>query len=327
MGDRPEIEVRYYTGVNLRDLRYIVAVAETRHFGRAAGRCFVSQPTLSGQIKKLEEELGVTIFERTNRSVEVTPVGETILAHARLVLEQADAIDQVARAHQDPLAGPLRIGAIPTLSPYLMPLVLVPLKRAYPNLRLVLSEEITESLIGRLQRHEIDAALLATPVEEPDLAALPLFDEPFWLAHPRRHPLYDKDDISARDLESLDLLLLADGHCLTDQVMHLCHLSERPGQGEMADLRAASLETLLQLVGAGFGCTLVPALAIRGGWMTDSGIIARPLELPLASRRISLVYRRSFPRIAALNAFAQVIREHLPNTVKPIAPRPTPGPA
>jgi LysR family hydrogen peroxide-inducible transcriptional activator len=302
--------------VNLRDLKYIVAVAETRHFGRAAERCFVSQPTLSGQIKKLEDELGVVIFERTNRSVDVTPVGESVLAHARLTLEQADAIEQVARAHQDPLAGPLRVGAIPTLSPYLMPLVLVPLKRAYPKLRLVLSEEITDSLLGRLHRHELDAALLATPAEDPDLDAIPLFDEPFWLAHPRNHPLYDKDEIDAEDLRSIDLLLLAEGHCLTHQVMEVCRLAERPSQGDMADLRAASLETLLQLVGAGFGCTLVPALAIRGGWMTDSGIVARQLSLPEAYRRISLVYRRSFPRKEALEAFAAVIRDQLPNTVR-----------
>lgn len=305
--------------MNLRDLKYIVAVAETRHFGRAAARCFVSQPTLSGQIKKLEDELGVVIFERTNRSVEVTPVGESILAHARLALEQASTIEQVARAHQDPMAGPLRIGAIPTLSPYLMPLILVPLKRAYPKLTLVLSEELTETLLGRLQRHELDAALLATPVEEPELDALPLFDEPFWLAHPRDHQLYEKDTITSADLESVDLLLLADGHCLTHQALDLCHLSERPTRGEMADLRAASLETLLQLVGAGFGCTLVPALAIRGGWMTDSGIIARPLALANAYRRVSLVFRRSFPRPAAITALAAVIREHLPNTVQPLS--------
>jgi LysR family hydrogen peroxide-inducible transcriptional activator len=312
---------RYYVHMNLRDLKYILAVAETRHFGRAADRCFVSQPTLSGQIKKLEDELGVVIFERTNRSVEVTTVGQTILTHARLAVEQADAIDQIARAHQDPLAGPLRIGAIPTLSPYLMPLVLVPLKRAYPKLRLVLSEEITDSLLARLHRHEIDAALLATAPEDADLEAQPLFDEPFWLAHPRNHPLYEKDEIEAADLESIDLLLLADGHCLAAQVMQICHLDERPTRGEMADLRAASLETLLQLVGAGFGCTLVPALTIRGGWMTDSGIIARPLTLlPQAHRRISLVYRRSFPRRAALDAFARVVRDHLPNTVRRIAP-------
>ena len=304
--------------MNLRDLKYILAVAETRHFGRAAERCFVSQPTLSGQVKKLEDELGVVIFERTNRSVEITPVGQSILAHARLALEQAQAIEQVARAQQDPMAGPLRIGAIPTLSPYLMPLILVPLKRTFPQLRLILSEEITDSLLGRLHRHELDAALLATPIEESDLDSIPLFDEPFWLAHPRKHPLYDKDEITAEDLEEIELLLLADGHCLTHQVMEVCHLAERPTHGEMADLRAASLETLLQLVGAGFGCTLVPALAIRGGWMTDSGIIARPLDLPDAYRHISLVFRRSFPRPAALDALAEVIRGHLPNTVRPV---------
>jgi LysR family hydrogen peroxide-inducible transcriptional activator len=302
--------------MNLRDLKYIVAVAECRHFGRAANRCFVSQPTLSGQIKKLEDHLGVTIFARTNRSVELTPIGTTIVERARLAIEQAEAIEQLARDHQDPLAGPLRIGAIPTLSPYLMPLILVPLRRLFPQMRLVLSEEITDSLMGRLHRHEIDAALLATPVEDPDLTSIPLFDEPFWLAHPRKHPLYDKDEISAKDLEAIDLLLLAEGHCLTHQVMEVCHMAERAQTGELADLRAASLETLLQLVGAGFGCTLVPALAIRGGWMTDSGIIARRLDLPDAGRRISLVFRRSFPRRRALEAFAGVVRDHLPNTVR-----------
>jgi len=306
--------------MNLRDLKYILAVAETRHFGRAAERCFVSQPTLSGQIKKLEDGLGVTIFERTNRSVEVTPIGETILTHARLALEQANAIEQVARAHQDPLAGPLRIGAIPTLSPYLMPLILVPLKRTYPQLKLVLFEELTDHLLSRLRNHDLDVALLATPTEDPDLESIPLFEEPFWLAHPRNHPIYDKDEITNRDLEEIELLLLSEGHCLTEQVMEICHLAERPQTGEMADVRAASLETLLQLVGAGFGCTLVPALAIRGGWMTDSGIIARRLELPDASRRISMVFRRSFPRRKAIRAFGNIVLQHLPNTVRPLEP-------
>jgi LysR family hydrogen peroxide-inducible transcriptional activator len=304
--------------MNLRDIKYILAVAETRHFGKAAERCFVSQPTLSGQIKKLEDQLGVVIFERTNRSVEVTPIGEEILTHARLLVEQADAIEQVARAHQDPLAGPLRVGAIPTLSPYLMPLVLVPLKRRCPQLKLVLFEETTEALLRRMDQHELDAALLATPTSNPDLDSIPLFDEPFWLAHPRNHPLYDKDDITQDDLESIDLLLLSEGHCLSQQVMEVCKMADRPRTGEMADLRAASLETLLQLVGAGFGCTLVPALAIRGSWMTDSGIIARRLELPDAKRRVSLVFRRSFPRRAALEAFAEVTLSQLPNTVKAV---------
>ncbi len=309
--------------MNLRDLKYLIAVAEARHFGKAAERCFVSQPTLSGQIKKLEDELGVTLFERTNRSVSITPIGTEIVSHAKLIMEQADAIQQLARAASDPLAGPLRVGAIPTISPYLMPLILVPLKRAYPQLRLVLSEEITETLLERLRAHQIDAALLATPVDEPDLAKVALFEEPFWLAHPVDHELYNKDEITRRDLNKIDLLLLADGHCLTDQAMEVCRMSEANRKGEMADLRAASLETLLQLVGAGFGCTLVPALAVRGSWMTDSGIIARKLDLNDAFRRVQLVYRKSFPRRAAVDALAQVIWENLPNTVSSLAPAAT----
>src|SRR3569832_2211042 len=251
--------------MNLRDLKYIIAVADTRHFGRAAARCFVSQPTLSGQIKKVEDELGVAIFERNNRAVEVTPVGKAILELARQVMEQADAIIQLARVHQDPLAGPLRVGVIPTLSPYLMPLILKPLRKQYPQMQLVLTEELTR-----------------------------------------------------RDLEGIDLLLLAEGHCLASQAMDLCRL-ERDEHSDMADLRAASLETLLQLEGAGFGCTLVPALAMRGAWAADTGIIATKLELPDAHRRVSLVFRQSFPRRDAVEAFAAVIVEHLPKTVQAAA--------
>jgi len=304
--------------MNLRDLKYLVAVADTRHFGKAAARCFVSQPTLSGQIKKLEDELGVTLFERTNRSVEITPAGGAILAHARLILEQADLIQQLARAQRDPLAGPLRIGVIPTLSPYLMPLILRPLKKQHPQLKLVLSEELTDTLLARLRNHEIDGALLATPVTEPDLEALALFDEPFWIAYPRKHPFYTRDRITLRDLRDEQLLLLSEGHCLADQAMEVCHLGERQAQGDMDDLRAASLETLIQLVGAGFGITLVPALAMRGSWTTDSGVVAQPLAVANAARRVALVFRRSFPRRAALQAFADVILDKLPNTVQVI---------
>ena len=302
--------------MNLRDLKYVIAVAETQHFGKAAARCFVSQPTLSGQIKKLEDELGVAIFERTNRSVNITPVGQEILAHARLLIEQADAIQQLAQAHQDPLAGPLRIGAIPTLSPYLMPLILAPLKKAYPQMKLVLSEELTDILLQRLHHHEIDAALLATVVDEQDFESIALFDEPFWVAYSRKHRFYHLDKISQRDLDSENLLLLAEGHCLAQQAMEACHISERQSQGDMADLRAASLETLIQLVAAGFGITLVPALAMRGSWTSGSGVVAQPLnKIPHASRRISLVFRRSFPRRPALHALQQTILEKLPNTV------------
>ena len=193
--------------MNIRDLKYIIAVAETRHFGKAAERCFVIQPTLSGQIKKLEEELGITIFERTRRSVEITPVGESILTHARQVMEQVDAIEQLALASRDPLAGPLRIGVIPTLSPYLMPLIMAPLQKQHPQMKLVLSEELTEVLLQRLQNHEIDAALLATPVENPALASMPLFDEPFWVAYPRKHDFYHREKVTLRDLDQEKLLL------------------------------------------------------------------------------------------------------------------------
>ena len=304
--------------MNLRDLKYIIAVAETKHFGKAAERCFVSQPTLSGQIKKLEDELGVAIFERTNRSVEITPVGQSILEHARLMMEQEDVITQLALAHKDPMAGALRIGAIPSLSPYLMPLILVPLKKQYPQMKMVLSEEMTDILLERLRNHEIDAALLATDVDEQDFNVWPLFDEPFWLAYPTKHRFYNKEKITRRDLDDADLLLLSEGHCLAKQAMDICHLKDRKEQGDMADLRASSLETLLQLVGTGFGTTIVPALAMRGSWTSGSGIVAQKLEFKGASRRISLVFRKSYPRQQALNAFAHVILENLPNTVQPI---------
>jgi len=302
--------------MNLRDLKYFVALADTRHFGHAAARSFVSQPTLSGQIRKLEQELGVALFERTTKSVALTPVGEALLPHARRSVEEADALAQHARAQRDPLAGPLRVGAIPTIAPYLVPVILAPLHRHHPGLKLVLSEEITPILLDRLRRHELDAILIATPVEDAELQMHPLFEEPFWLALPRKHPLVQKDAITRRDIETLDMLLLADGHCLAEQTMEICRMADRKDSGEHADLRAASLETLLQLVGAGMGATLVPALALRGAWMTDAGVIARPIKVPDAYRRVLLVWRKSFPRLPAVDALAEVITSNLPNTVR-----------
>lgn len=307
--------------MNLRDLKYMVAVAETNNFSKAAEQCFVSQPTLSGQIKKLEKELGVIIFERTNRSVEITAIGSEILVHARQMLEQANVITQLAQAQQDPLAGPLRVGAIPTLSPYLMPLILAELKKKHPQMQLVLSEEQTDTLLTRLHNHEIDVALLATSVDEPSLESVPLFDEPFWVAFPRKHGFYNKEKITRADIDKEKLLLLSEGHCLARQAMDVCHISERQNEGEMADLRAASLETLIQLVKAGYGITLIPALALAGSWASGSGVITHPLNIKNASRRVSLVFRSSFPRRAALNSFADIIRNRLPNTVKLIKHR------
>ncbi len=302
--------------MNLRDLQYLIAVAETQHFGKAAERCFVSQPTLSGQIKKLEQELGVDIFERSNRSVEITPAGEQILAHARLIMEQTDAIRQLAQSFQDPVAGPLRVGAIPTISPYLMPLILKPLQQKHPQMRLVISEEQTDTLLKRLHQHEIDAAILATEHSDHDLAFIPLYREPFWLAHPADHPFYTKEEITQQDLDASEMLLLAEGHCLAQQAMEVCHIKERQQHHDMANLRASSLETLLQLVAAGYGTTLVPALALTGSWVSGRGIITRELHLPNTWRQVSLYYRRSFPRGRALQALADTIKGNLPNTVR-----------
>jgi len=303
--------------MNLRDLSYVVAVAEEQHFGRAAERCHVSQPTLSGQLRKLEESLGVTLFERTSRSVVTTPLGETIVSHARLALEQAGQIEDIARAHRNPMAGRLRLGVIPTISPYLMPLVLGALKRSYPELTPVLSEEVTASLLHRLAAHEIDAALLATAPDAPELASIPLFDEPFWVAYPRGHRLDDLAEITKADLAGVELLLLTDGHCLRDQILQVCARPRDTADPGLADLRAASLETLLNLVAAGFGCTLVPALAVRSPWLADRGIIARPLRLATATRPVALWYRRSFPQPQMLEAVADVMVAELPNTVTP----------
>jgi LysR family hydrogen peroxide-inducible transcriptional activator len=311
--------------MNLRDLKYFVVLAETLHFGRAAERCHVSQPTLSGQIRKLEGELGAALFERTKKTVALTPLGEALLPRARRAVEEAEALVELARAGRDPLAGALRLGVIPTLGPYLMPLVLAPLARRLPRMKLVLAEDITERLLERLRRHELDAVLLATPVHDPECSVRALFDEPFWLALPRGHPLYEREAIARRDLEALDLLLLSEGHCLAEQVAEVCRLAEGKRSGAAADLRAASLDTLLQLVGAGMGATLVPALALRGAWASGAGVVVRALELPDAFRRVRLAWRRSFPREAAIEALAQVILEHLPNTVRALPAGRTPA--
>ena len=301
--------------MNLQELKYLVALAETRHFGRAAARCFVSQPTLSSQIRKLEEELGVVLFERQGRTPAITPVGGAILAHARAALDHTVAIRELAQAQRDPLAGSLRLGVIPTLSPYLIPLLLAPLRAAAPELRLLPSEEVTETLLRRLRDGELDAALLGTTTAAADLVAWPLFEEPFWLAFPRNHPLYRRDEIRRRDLDEAELLFLADDHCLARQTLAVCGIDDRRDTA-MSDLRAASLETLLQLVGAGLGATLVPALALRGAWTTDTGVVTRPLRIAAAQRRIDLVFRASFPRRAALAVLARTIQSCLPNTVR-----------
>ena len=297
--------------MNLRDLRYLVAAADTEHFGRAAERCHVSQPTLSGQIRKLEDTLGIALFERSHRSVALTEAGREVTDHARDILERVRRMEELALSRRDALVGPLRIGIIPTLCAYLLPHLLPALNARSPTLRPILSEEITAVLIKRLHDHEIDVAVVATRERADDLVETALFDEPLWLAMPESHALAGRDAVDAAALADpgLPVLTLAEGHCLADRVRELCSI----GSGELpdADLRATSLETLLHLVAAGRGVTLVPALAVAD--LRLSGVRCRPLAVDGGSRRIALLRRRSSSRLPAIEAFERAVLDGLPS--------------
>jgi LysR family hydrogen peroxide-inducible transcriptional activator len=290
--------------MNLQDIRYLVAVAEHRHFGRAATACNVSQPTLSSQIKKLEDELGVRLLERTNKRVDLTAVGGQILNHARRALAEAGQMEAVARAARDPLVGPLKLGVIPTLAPYLMPLILNPLKQACPGMTLELWEDQTLSLIDGLRNHRLDAALLATPPGAPEITELALFEEPLLAALPLHHRFAGAKSVNEEELAG-ELLVLADGHCLANQAMAACGARGGALRGAMpANLQASTLETLVNLVAAGYGATLLPALAVDS--FSRREIVLRPLE-GRSSRTIRLASRPGFPRAQALRALEKVI--------------------
>ncbi len=301
--------------MNIRDLRYAVAVAELGHFGRAAAACHVSQPALSGQIRKLENHLGIALFERTKRMVRITPAGEEVIAHARALLELVDLIEETAKARVDPLSGPLRLGMIPTIGPYLTPTLLPSVARGLPNIKLELLEEMTEVLEGALIDGRIDAAILATPICDPRLAEISLYREPFWVALPHRHPLAQEEEIDVSDVGLDEFLLLADGHCLRDQVLSFC--SEVMRNEPTVSTQHTSLTTVLALVGAGAGVTLVPAMSLAGAWVTDSGIALRREKSRTASRSVRLAFRKSFPRRAALEKLADIVCAILPDTVYP----------
>ncbi|MBV5263420.1 LysR substrate-binding domain-containing protein [Pinisolibacter aquiterrae] len=301
--------------MNLRDLQYVLAVADLGHFGRAAEACHVSQPTLSGQILKLEDELGVRIFERVGRSIRPTPVGEQILAHARRAVSSADDITALARASRDPLAGPLRLGVIPTLAPYLMPFVLPIAAEALPAAPLMLYEDLTANLLQALTEGRLEAAIIASDPGDSRLTSHLLFDEPFWVVLPPGHPLAARETIHAADLDPKSLLLLADGHCLRDQALEFCGHPDR-GEGAGADIRATSLETLLHLTAANYGITLVPRLAVGNDIGLVGKLETRPLEGDHHFRRVRLVHRANTPRQQALALLAAMIRKGVPEGVE-----------
>jgi LysR family hydrogen peroxide-inducible transcriptional activator len=289
-----------YWLMNLRDLAYLVALADHRHFGRAAEASNVSQPTLSGQLRKLEDELGVVLFERDSRNVVPTAAGEAIAAEARAALGHADAIRDLARAHRDPLAGRFRLGVIATLGPFVVPDLLAGLGRAAPGLEVFCVEDLTLPLLARLRARELDAVLMATEPDGDDLAETVLFDEPFLIAHAPHHPLAARPSLRLADIEDGTLLLLSEGHCLRDQALSVCGTAAVDRR-----LQAASLMTLLRLVARGHGATLVPALA--GRW-TEQLVLRVPAgEAPL--RRVRLVARRNNARASALDLVAEVARK------------------
>ena len=267
----------------------------------------MSQPTLSSQIRKLEEELGVTLLERTNKRVMLTPVGSQILGHAQRALAEAAQMEAVARAARDPLVGALKLGAIPTLAPYLMPLMLKPLRHAYPGLTIELWEDQTRSLIEGLRNHRLDAALLATAPESPEITEIVLFDEPLLAALPIEHRLARSRAVDESALTD-ELLVLADGHCLSNQALAACGSkhSAGPRPGLQGAMQAATLETLVNLVAAGYGTTLIPALA--AGSLGQRGVVLRPLAGG-SFRTIRLASRPGFPRPQALRALEKVIRK------------------
>jgi len=293
--------------MTLNDLRYLVALADHGHFGRAAHACNVSQPTLSGQILKLEAELGLTLFDRGGREVRVAERAEEILFHARAALANCAELVGSARSARDPLVGALRLGMIPTIAPYLLPHALPRLAEALPRAPVRLLEDVTERLVARLREDEIDAAVLATDVDGDRIASVPLYDEAFLLVVGRAHPFAELASIAPAAIDPDELLLLADGHCFRDQTLRLC--GARSAEGMRGDLSAASLETLLRLTAAGHGVTFAPKMLVHAWGDRESEMRAIKLEGSGVARHVRLAFRRDTPRRAAIGAVAAAIRE------------------
>ena len=294
--------------MTLTELRYIVAVARERHFGRAAEACFVSQPTLSVAIKKLEEELDVKIFERGSNEVSLTHLGEEIVRQAQAVLEQAAAIKEIAKRGKDPLAGPLRLGVIYTIGPYLLPDLVRQAIERVPQMPLLLQENFTVKLLEMLRAGELDCAIMAEPFPDTGLAIAPLYEEPFVVAVPRKHPLASRDSVTAEELKSETMLLLGTGHCFRDHVLEVCPEFARfasGAEGIRKSFEGSSLETIRYMVASGMGITLVPALSVPEE--PNPHVAYVPLTEPVPTRRVVLAWRRSFTRYEAIAALRNAI--------------------
>jgi LysR family hydrogen peroxide-inducible transcriptional activator len=291
--------------VTLTELKYIVAVAEERHFGRAAKRCFVSQPSLSASVKKLEEELGVHVFERSKGDIFVTEIGEQVIAQARRVLAEAAHVRVVAKQGKNPLEGALRLGVIHTVGPYLLPELVAALRRAAPHMPLDIEENMTANLDQMLKAGQVDAAIVALPYEESGLEVMPLYDEEFRVVVPAGHSWARRKSIDAAELRTESLLLLTIGHCFRDQVVDACQeFSRVPSPGKQGN----SLETIRNMVASGMGISVLPATALTAKYANPL-VKAVDFAKPRPSRRIVIAHRQGFPRTTAIHLIAHVIRQ------------------
>jgi LysR family hydrogen peroxide-inducible transcriptional activator len=298
--------------MTLTELRYIVALAREKHFGRAAEKCFVAQPTLSVAVKKLEDELGVILFERGQNEISVTPAGEPILRQAEKVLAEAARIKEIADTAGDPLAGPLRLGAIYTIGPYLLPKLVPLLRERAPKMPLMIQENFTAKLIEALKSGELDVAILALPIEEPGLVAQAVYDEAFRVLVPAQHPWSKEKTIEAGRLLDEQLLMLGRGNCFRDQVLDLC---TRAGAGGPQVLEGSSLETIRHMVASGMGITVMPASAVDELPKNDALLRVRPFAEPTPVRRVGMVWRASFPRFQAIDLLRKALLDcKLPGT-------------
>ncbi|MEI8265007.1 MAG: LysR substrate-binding domain-containing protein [Betaproteobacteria bacterium] len=294
--------------MTLTELRYIVAVARERHFGRAAEACFVSQPTLSVAVKKLEEELDVRIFERGGSEVSVTPLGEALVRQAQVVIEQAAAVKEIAKSGKDPLSGPLKLGIIYTIGPYLLPDLVRQAIERVPQMPLMLQEHFTVKLLDMLRSGEIDCAIMAEPFPDAGLAVAPLYDEPFMVAVPKSHPLAKRKKVSAQELKQETMLLLGAGHCFRDQVLEVCPEFARfssNADGIRKSFEGSSLETIKHMVASGMGVTVVPQLSVPDG--AQPHVAYLKFEPPVPTRRVVLAWRRSFTRYEAIAALRNAV--------------------
>jgi LysR family hydrogen peroxide-inducible transcriptional activator len=296
--------------MTLTELKYIVAVARERHFGRAAEACFVSQPTLSVAIRKLEDELGVVLFERGGTEVGVTPIGLRVVAQAQRVLEESTNLREIARQGHDPLAGPLRVGVIHTVGPYLLPRLVPTQIAATPQMPLLLQENFTVRLLELLRQGEIDCAVVALPLPESGLMMRPLYDEPFFVAVPKHHPWTKLKEIDAHELKEETMLLLGTGHCFRDQVLEVCPELSRysaASDGIQRTFEGSSLETIRHMVAAGIGVTVLPASSLSMPGVQNDLLSYIPFKKPVPDRRVVLAWRKSFPRPAAIDALTSAV--------------------